>query len=193
MGVVPQRSLSGTSECHYQGRGVRGGALAARRQEGRGCVKRAGPLTVRVGVESISLHAVTTHYRHDSFVRRLRWHNLAKDITVLNDETNILTLPGKALYNHLKETILWMNQISQTWEMSTSVLLYYLWDTIILFIYILCVFVIYIFKICNIYIHLFLLILVNQEQLDLVTFWQLAEIESYYIILILFYFQYFLV
>ncbi len=186
MGVVPQRSLSGTSECHYQGRGVRGGALAARRSEGRGFAKRAVPLTVRVGVESISLHAVTTHYRHDSFVRRLRYH--WRKTTVLNDETNILTLPGKALYNHLKETILWMNQISQTWEMSTSVLLYYLWDTIILFIHILCVFVMYIFTICNIYIyiytHLFLLILVNQEKLDLVTFWQLAEIESYFIILI---------
>lgn len=46
--------VSGTSECHYQSRGGRGGALAVRRSEGRGFVKRAGPLTVRGGVKSIS-------------------------------------------------------------------------------------------------------------------------------------------
>lgn len=67
--------VSGTGECHYHGRGGRGGALAVNKtcQRGGAFARRAGPLSVRGGGKSITWRAVKTHYRYDSFVTRFHY------------------------------------------------------------------------------------------------------------------------
>lgn len=66
--------VSGTSECHYHGRGGRGGALAVNKTS-QAFARRAGPLSVRgwkVYYMESSQNTLQS-VRYDSFVTRFRY------------------------------------------------------------------------------------------------------------------------